>query len=240
MGATNAMLAYRLYAGRVPATSMQLLAFMALVSRDDDDRPWYGQGHEALAVHALGRQAPATRADIAAVERAITPLKRIKAIEVDRRAAVRRDGPSTVRYRLRLVASGAESIDTHAVDNTERDDSLPTETVSHAPRKPCSRPTETVTTSHGNHGTEEPRGTTRSEIEENHLDQEGYSLPSTAALDATPDIDASHSNGHTAAALTDPDACDRCGVLLDPDRRCRNRQCRDPTLAEIIPLRPTA
>ena len=52
MGASNVHAAYARYAGKVPATSMQLLAFMAVVSKDDDAQPWYGQGHEALAVHA--------------------------------------------------------------------------------------------------------------------------------------------------------------------------------------------
>lgn len=36
------------------------------------------------------------------------------------------------------------------------------------------------------------------------------------------------------------DDCPRCGVMLDPGGRCGNRRCRDPTLAEIIPLRLTA
>lgn len=102
VGATNVATAYALYAGRVPATSMCLLAYMALVSKDNDSRPWFGKGHAALADAALGRQLPHTRADIAAVERAITPLLAVGAIEADRRGSVRTSGPNTVRYRLNL------------------------------------------------------------------------------------------------------------------------------------------
>ncbi len=218
MGASNVVAAYQLYAGRIPATSMQLLAFMAVVSRDDDDRPWYGQGHEALAIHALGRQAPVGRADIAAVERAISPLLAIGAIEVDRRASVRRDGPSTVRYRLRIVAAEPPQIHEPPVDNPPQDhnghSSRPTETVTHAPRKPCSRPTETVTTPHENRGTEEPRGTRRSEEEENHLDPERKSPPAPAAPANT-----------EQANLIDDSVCPGCATLLDPDRVCRHRPC---------------
>lgn len=102
MGARNTLRAYALYAGKVPATSMQLLAYMATVSKDADEYPWYSQGHEALAQFALGRKEPIQRADIAAVERALTPLFKAKAITTDRPAARRNDGPSTARYRLEL------------------------------------------------------------------------------------------------------------------------------------------
>lgn len=102
MGATNVATAYALYAGRVPATSMCLLAYMALVSKDNDARPWFGKGHAALADAALGRPLPHTRGDISAVERAITPLLAVGAIEADRRGSVRSSGPNTVRYRLNL------------------------------------------------------------------------------------------------------------------------------------------
>lgn len=104
MGAINVGTAFATYAGRVPATSMCLLAYMALVSKDNDARPWYGQGHAALADAALGRRLPHSKADIVAVERAIAPLVAIGAIEADRRASVRSNGPNTVRYRLNLSA----------------------------------------------------------------------------------------------------------------------------------------
>lgn len=230
MGATNAMLAYQLYAGRIPPLSMQLLAFMALVSRDDDTRPWYGQGHEALALFALGRPAPATESDLRAVRRAIEPLLSIGAIEADRRAAVRRDGPSTVRYRLRLTDYMPQEIDAPPVDNPpavlDGPDARRTVSDPDVGRFPVARRTVSDLTQDENRPTEEPRGTTRSEIEEEDLATESTSLPSTpgpaANHDSTPD--------------DGPDDCPRCGVVLDPDGRCRNRQCRDPTLAAVIPL----
>lgn len=218
MGASNVAAAFRLYAGRVPPLSMQLLTYMALVSRDDDDRPWYGQGHEALALFALGRPAPATRADIAAVERGISPLLTIGAIEADRRASVRRNGPSTVRYRLRIVAAEPASIDEPPVDNPVRDhnghSARPTDSVTHVPRNPCSRPTESVTTPHGNRGTEEPRGTRRSEEEENQLDHQSKSPPQPAEPANTEE-----------ETPIDDSVCPGCGVILDPDRVCRHRPC---------------
>src|SRR5690606_29808992 len=118
MGASNVLAAYTAWAGKVPATSMQLLAYMAAVSLDSDPEPWFGMGHEALAVHALGHREP-TDAALRAVRRAIAPLRRAGAISVARRSAPRRGGASTVRYRLHLdgAATATESIDEHAVDN---------------------------------------------------------------------------------------------------------------------------
>jgi hypothetical protein len=216
VGASNVAAAYQLYAGRVSPTSLHLLVYMALVSRDDDEKPWYGQGHEALAIHALGRPAPPGRADIKAVERAITPLLKIGAIEADRRASVRRDGPSTVRYRLRLVPFAAQSIDVPPVDNPPADynghSSRPPETGPHVPRISGSRPPENVPTSPGKRGTEEPRGTRRSEEEENHLDPQRNSPPPTAAP------------AENQETISD-DECPGCGTMLDPDRVCRSRNC---------------
>lgn len=103
MGARNAIKAYLLYAGKVPSTSMQILAYMALVSKDNDDHPWYSQGHEAIAQFALGRRENAiTTSDLKAVQRALRPLFDAKAITQDRAPAPRRDAPSTARYRLEL------------------------------------------------------------------------------------------------------------------------------------------
>lgn len=102
MGARNVLRAYALYAGKIPPLSMQVLTYMAVVSRDADEYPWYSEGHEALALFALGRTEPITRADIGAVERAISALFKAKAITTDRPAARRSDGPSTARYRLEL------------------------------------------------------------------------------------------------------------------------------------------
>ena len=103
MGASNAMRAYLLYAGKVPATSMQVLAYMALVSKDADEHPWYSQGHEALAQFALGRREnDITDSDLKSVQRALRPLFDAKAITLERRGAMRRGAPSTARYRLEL------------------------------------------------------------------------------------------------------------------------------------------
>jgi hypothetical protein len=102
MGASNVLAAYSLYAGKVPPQSMVLLAYMAAVSKDSDANPWFGMGHQALAQFALGRPAPAGRADIKAVERSIAPLVAVGAIATARRAAPRGEGPKTVRYLLNL------------------------------------------------------------------------------------------------------------------------------------------
>lgn len=164
MGASNVAAAFATWAGRVPPLSMQVLTYMALVSKDADRQPWFGQGHAALAVHALGRPEPVSKADIAAVERAVAPLAKAGAIRADRKASVRRDGPSTVRYRLVLWGVDvprnpgdvtAEDIDESTVDNPPPDPQRPTESEAHVPRNPESRPTESVATSPGNRGTEE-------------------------------------------------------------------------------------
>lgn len=101
MGASNVAAAYTVYAGKVPATAMVVLVYMALVSKDADAEPWYSQGHRALAEHALGRPEP-DEADVRAVGRAMTALLRAGAVSTVRRGAVRVDGPSTAKYRLHL------------------------------------------------------------------------------------------------------------------------------------------
>lgn len=103
MGAKNVVSAYQRWAGRVPALSMVVLAYMAVVSKDADDWPWYGQGQAALAEFALGRENP-DGADIRAVSRAMTPLLEVGAVTVERAASNRSDGNSTARYRLNLDA----------------------------------------------------------------------------------------------------------------------------------------
>jgi hypothetical protein len=102
VGARNALKAYALYAGKVPPLSMQILTYMATVSKDADESPWFSQGHEALAVFALGRSGPITESDLRAVQRALRPLFDAKAITQDRAPAPRRNAPSTARYRLEL------------------------------------------------------------------------------------------------------------------------------------------
>lgn len=102
MGAANALAAYRRWSGRVPPTSLMLLVYMAIVSKDKDEWPWYGQGQEALAEFALGRENPDTT-DVRAVTRAMTPLLEAGAVTVERAASNRNDNNSTARYRLNLT-----------------------------------------------------------------------------------------------------------------------------------------
>jgi len=102
MGASNALSAYRRWTGQVPPTSLMLLVYMALVSKDKDDWPWYGQGQEALAEFALGRENP-DPTDLRAVSRAMGPLLDAGAVTVERAATNRGDGNSTARYRLNLT-----------------------------------------------------------------------------------------------------------------------------------------
>jgi hypothetical protein len=102
MGAANALAAFRRWAGRIPGASMQVLTYMALVSKDKDDWPWFGQGQEALAEFALGRENP-NRTDLRAVARAMGPLLDAGAVTVDRAGAARSDGNTTARYRLNLT-----------------------------------------------------------------------------------------------------------------------------------------
>ncbi|GAB3156488.1 hypothetical protein GCM10027258_63000 [Amycolatopsis stemonae] len=101
MGAANALAAYVRFAGKVPPLSMQLLVYMALVSRDHDEQPWFGLGHKALAIHAMNRPDP-DDADLRAVRRAISPLLQKEAIIADRAANGRRNEHPTVRYLLLL------------------------------------------------------------------------------------------------------------------------------------------
>jgi hypothetical protein len=207
MGGANVAAAYQIYAGKVPATSMQVLLYMALVSKDADPHPWFSKGREALAQLALGRPAPFDRADARAVERAVEPLLAIGAIETDRRASVRRDGSSTARYRLNLDPAHAprkavgvkgdrdphrptETV-THAPRKAvgvkgDRDPHRPTETVTHAPRIPSSRPTNSVLTPHEKRGAEEKEELSRSEIEEEMADLQTASHPLRATAPSEP------------------------------------------------------
>ena len=113
MGAKNVLRAYALYAGKVPPLSMQLLTYMAAVSKDADPLPWFSQGHEALAELALGRDDYETDAAVKAVERAMTPLFKVGAITTERGSGRRQHGAWTARYGLHLQ-------DAQPVDNSVR------------------------------------------------------------------------------------------------------------------------
>ena len=103
MGAANALAAYALYAGRIPSTSLAVLVYMALVSKDSDTEPWWSQGHDVLAVQALGAAEPVTDTQLRAVRRAVTPLFETGAVTVARHSFGRGNRSSAVRYRLWLI-----------------------------------------------------------------------------------------------------------------------------------------
>lgn len=115
MGSANVGLAYARW-GHLPDRPFRLLAFMALVSLDEDDPPMFYKGREAMAV-ALGRILPpapaptdfsdraeqfrkARRADFEAVKNALRPLTKIGVVVCERES-----GPGQVAvYSLRLHA----------------------------------------------------------------------------------------------------------------------------------------
>ncbi len=183
MGASNALAAFIKYAGRVPPQSLNVLVYMALVSKDSDECPWYGQGHAALAQHALGRSAPSTESDIRAVERAVAPLLG-DALIVERKATIRIDGPNTVRYRLNLAGTAHARRKVSGV-KAPKDPPRPTKSDPHARRKTESRPTVS-----GTHARHKPwdRGDTRRH--EELQEEEVVDLTAEVAVArATEDID---------------------------------------------------
>ena len=120
MGASNALAAFRLYAGKVPPAAMNALAYMALVSLDRDAEPWWSQGAEMLAVMALGREplaetgdpkedAKARKAMERAYERAVGPLLAVGAVTTARHSSGHPDNPHYAKYRLWLTAPAPPS-----------------------------------------------------------------------------------------------------------------------------------
>lgn len=209
MGASNVIAAYTLYAGRVPPLAMQCLAYMAVVSRDADEHPWFGQGHEALAVHAMGRPEPASASDLRAVRRAVQPLLDAGAVEADRRAAPRRNGPSTVRYRLNLVGR-IPSCD-HPVDNSPDDPDggtqRRTDSVQNVGRFVAQRRTVSDRTQDGFRPTEEE------EDQEERGEEEGVTYPTqvpTAREDPEPEPESPVKCLHGLSAATRPDGKPSC------------------------------
>lgn len=139
MGAYNVLAAYAMWGAKLPPISFKVLVYMAATSMDSDEFPWFSRGHEHLAARALLRPPPIGEADIRAVERAITPMLRIGAIHVDRKASVRRDGSHTARYRLSLGTRDARR-KVSGVDSSE-DPQRPTKSDADARRFSDSRPT---------------------------------------------------------------------------------------------------
>jgi hypothetical protein len=170
MGARNVAAAYYRYAGRVPALSMQILVYMAVVAKDSDDWPWYGQGQASLAEFALGRENP-DRADLRAVQRAMGPLMDLGAVTVDRSGASRSDGNTTARYRLNLTdradaerAKWAETPDgIRRMSDRRRDPQHTTKSGRDTRRKVTQHPTVSDATPDGNRRTKEEENYKRSE-----------------------------------------------------------------------------
>lgn len=114
------MNAFRLYAAKVPPLAMSALAYMALVSMDADDKPWFSLGSEVLAVMALGRaplaetggekeDARARKAMEHACERALKPLFAAGAITTARHSSGHPDKPHWAKYRLWLTAPAPDN-----------------------------------------------------------------------------------------------------------------------------------
>jgi hypothetical protein len=129
VGASNALAAFRLYGGKIPPTALNVLLYMALVALDRDDKPHYWEGHEALAVHCLGRdETSIDDSDLRAVRRAITPLFDAGAITVARHSSGRDGKKTTASYRLHLVTpaqDGKRPVDKRAGTDPAPDEKCP-------------------------------------------------------------------------------------------------------------------
>lgn len=138
------------------------------------------------------------------------------------------DGRPGSRSAYRLTLNEARAIDTSPVDNsvdgrTVEGEIAPTMEVQIAPPRRGSEHLNGggLSTPLSVRGTteelsEERRGSTTTDL----------TLPGASGSGSNPEIST--------------DDCPRCGVMLDPGGYCGNRNCRDPTLAEIIPLRRSA
>lgn len=188
MGAHNAFAVYRLY-GHLPATTVQLLNYMALVSLDHDPNPWFSMGHMALAKHALRREITcecgrsscrACKPHLQAVYRGLKPALAAGALTVDRGPArSRTDAPCTTRYLLHLREPAAL--------RNENPDPAPgtvprsTDSVPHGLRNPFQRSTDSVPTVYGFRRPEEE------EEEEERVEKEGVTSQGDLTTRAYPD-----------------------------------------------------
>jgi hypothetical protein len=193
MGATNAIAAYRRYAGKVPGLSLAVLVYMALVSKDKDPWPWFTLGQHAIAEFALGRPDP-NAADLRAVQRAISPLIDAEAITVDRAGAARSDGNTTARYRLNLHEEADrarhEWLDTpdgkRRMSNPHKARRDPTVSDGETRRKVTRDPTVSDERPDGNRRAKETRGDMRSEKTEEEDLSETASHPLRAKTPSEP------------------------------------------------------
>lgn len=157
-----------MWGDKLPPKSLVLMVYMATRSLDSDEMPWFSRGHKHLAEHAFRRPSPAQRADVKAVERAMSPILRLGAAVADRRAAIRNDGPSTARYRLSLGsveyrARIARDVPHFPGDVNDEDPPRPPETVPDVPHFSDSRPPENGHTPPENRGTEDKGGGSKEE-----------------------------------------------------------------------------
>lgn len=205
MGASNALNAFRLYSAKVPASAMSALAFMALVSMDKDDEPWFQLGSEAIAVTALGRE-PVAETDDAradgrarkamevACERALRPLFEAGAITTVERSSGRPGKSRHAKYRLWLTkpapdekrdprhrADKSAPYGNRGVHNPAAEDPSPYEKRrvpdGSALRNSCQHPTETVPAPY-----EIRRAKEYEEEEERSKNLEEYSLPPSESV----------------------------------------------------------
>jgi hypothetical protein len=256
MGASNALAAYALYASKVSATPLAVLVYMALVSMDDDTEPWWSQGHDVLAVHAMGREPLVPTGDEKAdrkardamqraVERTITPLYVAGAITQARHSSGRPGSPQHVRYRLWLAypaPDGKRRVEHRsAPDGKRRVDNRPDDTHDQpAPdgkrrarsastrRKVSEHPTESVAAPDGNRGTKEYE-----EYEERTKKQEYMDPVVAAGTGIARERVRNEGDGFPVASVTDRP--NEVPVIEDDrgrdsqGRRCRYAQCRSPS-----------
>lgn len=187
MGATNALDAFRRWGGKVPPSSLALLVYMALVSKDKDDWPYCRLGQHALAEFAMGRENP-DDSDLRAVQRALKPLLDAGAVTVDRAGAQRADGNVTARYRLNLHeradkarSEWEETPDgKRRVSDRRRDPQHPTKNGDDTRRKVTRHPTVSDETPDGNRRPKETGGDMRSDKTKEEGSSETASHPSRA------------------------------------------------------------
>lgn len=115
VGYYNAVRVHDGWAAILKPNPFRLLVYMALRARDDDEEPWFGLGHEHLAIKVLGlkmserttvRGQQAYDVQLRRVRRAVTQLVNEKAIETRDHATFTRHGTSHVIYRLYLDGPG--------------------------------------------------------------------------------------------------------------------------------------
>lgn len=220
--------------------AFRLLIRMAHTALDDPNggvpAGIYFGGRDLLAM-TLRSQSGSTASQYREVRTVLAELAKAGAIE--------RIGEAHRRARAvyRLTLEQRRAIDTSAVDDEPA-----------APRKEGDPPPikEGVSATKGGGLTPSKEGVSpppyykeepQEELyQEPKITQGSNSPPSTGTPDEHPEpSDATTPANPVPPASPDRTAtCERCGTYLDPDSTCRNRRCRDPTLAQIIPLKRPA